>query len=155
MLHRLSNRTTPHRYQSHRLIYRMVVERMVVVVVGGGLGHMVELGLGRSSCSDASRLVVVVELVGMGLLVVLVVLEDQLVLGYRVLLGVLVVHLVLALLDLRVVPLVLGHLVVLELVVVVGVGGGVGMAVLVLREWKPLLEATLGNCNHMVPAIAY
>jgi len=135
---------------------------MVVVVVG--LGRMVELGQGRSSCSDASRLVVVVGLVGMGILVVLVVLEVQLDLGYRVLLVVLEVHLVLALLVPLVVPLVLDHLEVLELVVVVGVVGVevvvevvgvVGMAQQVLREWKPLLQAILGNCNHMGPAIAY
>jgi hypothetical protein len=71
---------------STRLIYRMGVASMVVVVVG--LGYMVELGLGRSSCNDVSRLVVVVGLVGMGLLVVLVVLE---VLAYLGLLGLLVV----------------------------------------------------------------
>merc|ERR1719462_877922 len=45
---------------------RMVVVRMVVVVVEQEC--MVELGQGRSSCSDVNRLVVVVGLVGMGLL---------------------------------------------------------------------------------------
>jgi hypothetical protein len=125
----------------------MEVEHMgmvvVVVEVVVGLGCMVERELGRSSCSDVSRLVVVVGLVQMGVLVDLVVLEvlERLdLLGFLV---VRVVRLVLAHLGLLVVPLVLGLLVVLELVVeVVEVGVGVveeevvvvGKGQLVLRE---------------------
>ena len=118
----------------------MVVERMVVV--GQLLGRMVGQGLGRSSCSDEGKLVVGVGLVAMGVQEVLVVLEVRLVLGFLGFPEVLVVHQVLALLVLRVVPLVLDHLVVLGLVVVVGVVVEVvvvvvvvevGMAQLVLR----------------------
>jgi len=96
---------------------------MVGVVVA--LECMVELEQGRSSYNDANKLVVVVEQVVMGLLVALEVLE---VLAYPVLLarlGVLVVHLVLALLVLLGVPSFLLALGVLELVVVVVVAVGV------------------------------
>merc|ERR1719285_484517 len=58
---------------------RMVVVRMVVVVVEQEC--MVELGQGRSSCSDADRLVVVVGLVGMEVLGVHVVLALLVLLG--------------------------------------------------------------------------
>jgi len=134
---------------------------MVVGVVG--LERMEVQGQGKSSCSDVGTLVVVVELVGMVIPVVLGVLEVLLDLGYRVLLVVLEVHLVLALLVLLVVPLVLDHLEVLGLVEVVvvevevvgEVGEVVGMVQQVLREGTLLLQAILGNCNHMGPAIAY
>merc|ERR1719285_1087076 len=99
---------------------RMVVVRMVVVVVEQEC--MVELGQGRSSCSDADRLVVVVGLVGM------VVLEVLAYLGLLGLLGVLGVHLVLALLVLLGVPSflrVLGVLGLVEVVVVEEVEEGV------------------------------
>jgi hypothetical protein len=85
-------------------IYRMEMERMVVGVVV--LGYMQVQGLGRSSCSDVSRLVVGQGLVEMELLEVLVVLEVLAYLGLLGLLVVLQVHLVLALLVLQVVPLV-------------------------------------------------
>ena len=57
------------------------IHNMVGVVVV--LGRMLELELGRSSCSDGGRLEVVVGLVEMGLLEVLVVREVQLVQGYQ------------------------------------------------------------------------
>jgi len=118
----------------------MLVVGMVVVVVV--LGHMVVRELGKSSCSDVSKLVVVVGLVELVVLVVLVVLEHLVHLGYLGLLVVLVVLLVLALLDLLVVPSFLAFQVGRELVVAVeeavveGVVVVVGVAHMVQRALK-------------------
>merc|ERR1719462_355140 len=104
---------------------RMVVVRMVVVVVEQEC--MVELGQGRSSCSDVNRLVVLEVLAYLGLL------------G---LLGVLGVHLVLALLVLLGVPSflrVLGVLGLVEVVVVEEVEEGVEVVGVVDMERLDLL----------------
>jgi len=93
------------------------------MVVGVGvLEYMQVQELGRSSCSDASRLGVVVGLVELVHLGVLEVLEVLAFLGHLGFLEVLEVHLALGLLDHQLVPFVLEVLEVLGLVVVVVVG---------------------------------
>jgi len=94
---------------------------VVVVVEGVEQEYTLVQGQDKSSCNDASRLEGVVELVELGLLVVLGVLEVPAYLDHLVVLGVLQVLPVLVHLVHREDPLVLGFLVVLELVVVVAV----------------------------------
>jgi len=116
---------------------------VVVVVVEVVLGHTVVVGLGKSSCSDASTLVVVVELVELVVQGVLLDLEVLAYLDYLVLLEVQVVLLVQALLVLLVVPLDLEHLEVLELEVV-----GVGVVEVVV-EGVVVVGHMVGQLVHM------
>jgi len=96
----------------------LVVGTVVVVVVVVVLEHKVVEVPGKFSYSDEDTLVVVVELEEQEALVVLLDQEVPAYQGDQVLLGVRVVHLVLAHLDPRVVPSLLGCLVALASVVV-------------------------------------